>query len=204
MMTAEPPASRPDPVQPADAAARAQARRLLADARHGALATLDPGSGHPLASRSAVALDADGTPLLLLSALAAHFAALEADPRCSLLVGEPGAGDPLAHPRLTVIGIARRLEPGGPDAARARERWLAAHPKAALYVDFADFAFWRLEPLRASLNGGFGRAHRLGREDVLDAAGTVPDASGAARDGGDSSSPCCSARNCSTRSKNRS
>jgi putative heme iron utilization protein len=199
MMTAEPPASRPDPVQPADAAARAQARRLLADARHGALATLDPGSGHPLASRSAVALDADGTPLLLLSALAAHFAALEADPRCSLLVGEPGAGDPLAHPRLTVTGVARRLEPGGPDAARARERWLAAHPKAALYVDFADFAFWRLEPLRASLNGGFGRAHRLGRDDLLDA----PGASGAAG-GGDSSSPCCSARNCSTRSKNRS
>jgi putative heme iron utilization protein len=94
MMTAEPPASRPDPVQPADAAARAQARRLLADARHGALATLDPGGGHPLASRSAVALDADGTPLLLLSALAAHFAALEADPRCSLLVGEPAIRSP--------------------------------------------------------------------------------------------------------------
>ena len=167
---AAPPAGRPDPVRPADEEARALARRLLAGARHGALATLEPGSGHPLASRSAVALDADGAPLLLLSALSAHFGALEADPRCSLLVGEPGEGDPLAHPRLTVTGVARRLERGAPEAARVRERWLAAHPKAALYVDFADFAFWRLEPQRGSLNGGFGRAYRLGPQDLLSAA----------------------------------
>jgi putative heme iron utilization protein len=174
-MTADPNAPRPDPVRPADDEARALARRLLDSARHGALATLEPGTGHPLASRSAVALDADGAPLLLLSALSAHFGALEADPRCSLLLGEPGAGDPLAHPRLTVAGVARRLGRDGPDAARVRARWLAAHPKAALYVDFADFAFWRLEPQRGSLNGGFGRAFRLGREDLLgaDAATTA-------------------------------
>ncbi len=169
-MTADPTAPRPDPVRPADDEARALARRLLASARHGALATLEPGTGDPLASRTAVALDADGAPLLLLSALSAHFGALEADPRCSLLVGEPGAGDPLAHPRLTVTGVARRLGRDGPDAARVRERWLAAHPKAALYVDFADFAFWRLEPLRGSLNGGFGRAYRLDRDDLPGAA----------------------------------
>ena len=170
-MPAEPPPTtptpRPDPVQPADDDAREAARRLLGGARHGALAVLEPGTGHPLASRAAVALDADGAPLVLLSALSAHFGALEADARCALLVGEPGAGDPLAHPRLTVIGTARRLGRDGPDAARVRARWLAAHPKAALYVDFADFAFWRLEPERASLNGGFGRAYRLAPADLL-------------------------------------
>jgi heme iron utilization protein len=170
-MPAEPPPTaptpRPDPVRPADDDAREAARRLLGGARHGALAVLEPGTGHPLASRAAVALDADGAPLMLLSALSAHFGALEADARCALLVGEPGAGDPLAHPRLTVIGTARRLGRDGPDAARVRARWLAAHPKAALYVDFADFAFWRLEPERGSLNGGFGRAYRLGPADLL-------------------------------------
>ncbi|HMS79916.1 MAG TPA: pyridoxamine 5'-phosphate oxidase family protein [Burkholderiaceae bacterium] len=168
-------APRPDPVRPADDEARATARRLLGAARHGALATLEPGTGHPLASRAAVALDADGAPLLLLSALSAHFGALGTDPRCSLLVGEPGAGDPLAHPRLTVAGHARRLDRSDPDAARVRARWLAAHPKAALYVDFADFSFWRLEPERGSLNGGFGRAYRLGREDLLAARAPAPD-----------------------------
>lgn len=170
MTPADPTAPRPDMARPVDDEARALARRLLAGARHGALATLEPGTGDPLASRSAVALDADGAPLLLLSALSAHFGALEADPRCSLLVGEPGAGDPLAHPRLTVTGVARRLDRDGPQAARVRARWLAAHPKAALYVDFADFAFWRLEPRRGSLNGGFGRAYRLDRDDLLGAA----------------------------------
>jgi putative heme iron utilization protein len=159
-------AVRPDPVRPADDDARALAARLLGGARFAALATLEPGTGHPMASRVALALDADGAPLLLLSALSAHAGALEADPRASLLVGEPGAGDPLAHPRLTVVGSARRLAPGSADAVRARERWLASHPKAALYVDFADFGFWRLQVLRASLNGGFGRAWRLEAADL--------------------------------------
>jgi putative heme iron utilization protein len=165
-MRSDPPA-RPDPVRPADDAARALARRLLGEARFAALATLEPDSGHPMASRAAVTLDADGAPLLLLSALSAHAAALEADPRCSLLVGEPGAGDPLVHPRLTVSGRARRLERDGEAHRRVRERWLAAHPKAALYVDFGDFAFWRVAPERGSLNGGFGRAHRLDAADLL-------------------------------------
>jgi putative heme iron utilization protein len=163
-MSAGPP--RADPVRDADDDARLLARRLLADAGHGALATLEPGTGHPMASRCAVALDADGVPLLLVSALSAHTVALDADARCSLLVGEPGAGDALAHPRLTVAGRARRLERGSDEAARARARWLARHPKAALYVDFGDFSFWRLEPERASLNGGFGRAYRLAPADL--------------------------------------
>ncbi|MFM1991968.1 MAG: hypothetical protein RJA99_4925 [Pseudomonadota bacterium] len=163
-------APRPDPVQPADDAARALAARLLAGARHGALATVEPGSGHPMATRVAVALDDDGTPLLLVSALSAHSGALDADPRCSLLLGEPGAGDPLAHPRLTVFGRARRVARESVDGARVRERWLAAHPKAALYVDFGDFTFWRVEPERGSLNGGFGRAHRLEAGELLGAA----------------------------------
>lgn len=168
-MSPAPPA-RPDPVRPADDAARALARRLIADARFAALATLEPGTGHPMASRAAVALDADGAPLLLLSSLSAHFEVLATDPRCSLLLGEPGAGDPLAHPRLTLAGVARQLDRGGDAHARVRERWLAAHPKAALYVDFGDFAFWRVEPERGSLNGGFGRAWRLEAADLLGAA----------------------------------
>jgi putative heme iron utilization protein len=162
-----PASPRADPLRPVDDAARALARRLLAEAPHGALATLEPGTGHPLATRCAVALDAHGAPLLLLSSLAEHTAALAADGRCALLLGEPGAGDPLAHPRLTVLGTAARLGPGSPEHAQARARWLVRHPKAALYVDFGDFAFWRVEPARASLNAGFGRAYRLAASDLL-------------------------------------
>jgi putative heme iron utilization protein len=156
-----------DPLLPVDAQARRLARDLLRRARHGALATLDPQSGDPLATRSGLAPDIDGTPVFLTSTLSAHTQALLADPRCSLLVGEPGKGDPLAHPRLTVVGRAERIAPDAPLRARLKRRYLARHPKAALYVDFGDFSFWRLEVARASLNGGFGRAYAMTAGDVL-------------------------------------
>lgn len=155
-------------LQPVDDATRALARRLVRASRHAALAVLEPASGWPLASRTAVATDVDGVPLILVSSLSAHTAALAADGRCSLLLGEPGRGDPLAHPRITLVGHGRRVDRA--EAAlhtRVRRRYLARHPKAALYADFGDFAFWRIEPARASLNGGFGRAFELDAADVL-------------------------------------
>jgi putative heme iron utilization protein len=163
---AQPAPAPADVLREVDADARALARRLLTDARHGALAVIEAGSGHPAASRVAIALDEDGAPIILTSTLAAHTAALLAEPRCSLLLGEPGAGDPLAHPRMTLFGLARRLARDSLEGRRARERYLLAHPRAALYADFADFAFWRIEPLRASLNGGFGRAWVLQASDL--------------------------------------
>ena len=157
-----------------DGDAIALAARLLRSARHGTLAVLEAGGGHPLASRTAFACDTDGAPIILVSRLAAHTAALEADPRCSLLVGEPGSGDPLAYPRMTLIGRARPLERGAAEGARARERFLAAHPKSALYADFADFSFWRIAIERASLNGGFGRAWLLEGDPLRRALAAVP------------------------------
>ena len=155
-----------DPLLPVDDAARRLAGGLLRSARHGALATLDPGDGAPLATRTGLASDMDGSPVFLTSTLSAHTRALLADPRCSLLVGEPGKGDPLAHPRLTVTGHAERIAEG--DAReRLKRRYLARHPKAALYVDFPDFGFWRLQVDRASLNAGFGRAYAMAPADVL-------------------------------------
>ncbi len=158
-------AKRNDVLQPVDDGARALARRLLDEARHAALAVLEPGTGHPWASRVAIATDEHGAPVMLVSSLAPHTAALQADSRCSLLLGEPGAGDPLAHPRMTIVGRASCID--DPAArGRVRERYLAVHPKAALYVDFADFSFWRVEVERAALNAGFGRAYGLAAADV--------------------------------------
>jgi hypothetical protein len=153
-------------LRPVDEETRTLARGLLAQARYAALAVLEPQSGHPLASRVALALDTDGVPIILISTLSAHTPALQADARCSLLVGEPGRGDPLAHPRLTLIGHARQLAAGSTEQQRARSRYLQAQPKSALYADFADFSFWRIEPERASLNAGFGRAYALTPEDL--------------------------------------
>ncbi|HPU51320.1 MAG TPA: pyridoxamine 5'-phosphate oxidase family protein [Burkholderiaceae bacterium] len=159
--------------QPVDETALALAARLLRSSRHGTLAVIEPGTGHPLASRTTFACDDRGAPIILISGLAAHTPALRADPRCSLLAGEPGAGDPLAHPRITLIGQARRLERGSVEGTQARACFLAARPKAALY---ADFAFWRIESQRASLNGGFGRAWQLEASDLARAFAAGPSA----------------------------
>jgi hypothetical protein len=155
-----------DPFREPDDEARSRARRLLDEARHGALSVLDPATGYPMTSRVAVTLDDAGRPAMLMSALAPHVASLHADSRCSLLVGEPGSGDPLAWPRITLIGRARPVPRDGAEHATLRTRFLTTHPKSALYIDFADFGFFVLETRRASLNAGFGRAYRLTPRDI--------------------------------------
>ena len=158
---------RINPIRPTDDEARQLACALIRAARFGALATLERGTGFPVATRVALATDTDGTPVTLVSRLSNHTANILADPRASLLIGEPGKGDPLTHPRVTLFTQAREVARGGEAHARLRDRFLAANPKAKLYVDFGDFLFVALDIERASLNGGFGKAYELTREDVL-------------------------------------
>ena len=154
------------PLRPTDDEARALARALLDGAGFAALGSLREGGG-PMVTRVALACDARGAPVTLVSDLSAHTRALRADPRCALLVGEPGAkGDPLTHPRLSLEAEAEFV-PRAVDAhGQLRALWLARHPKAGLYVDFADFGFVRLMVTGADLNGGFGRAYRLSAVDL--------------------------------------
>lgn len=156
-----------------DDEARALARKLVRASRFGAVAVLEPGTGFPFASRVLTGTDCDGVPVTLVSALSTHTAAIAADPRCSLLFGEPGKGDPLAHSRITLRCHAAQVPRSGQDHARIRARFLARHPKAQLYVDFPDFAFFRMVPESASLNGGFGRAYALEGGDLIMASPAV-------------------------------
>jgi putative heme iron utilization protein len=154
-------------IRETDAEAVRLARTLIRTARFGALAVLEPETGAPLASRVGVATDIDGAPLILVSMLSAHTKALIADARCSLLLGEPGKGDPLAYPRISIACRASQLLGETPDQARAERRYLNRHPKARLYAGLGDFFFFRLEPVRASLNGGFGKAYLLDQPDLV-------------------------------------
>jgi hypothetical protein len=148
------------------------AKTLLRATRAGSLATIDRNTGHPFASLVNVATDADGSPLILVSRLSTHTANLEVDGRSALLLAATGKGDPLAHPRLTVIGTFVQVARNARDEARLRRRFLARHPKSELYAGFADFSFWRLSVVSAHLNGGFARAADLTAADVLtDVAG---------------------------------
>ena len=144
----------------------ATAKRLLRSAPCGALATLREGGTNPFCSLVNIATLPDGSPLLLISRLAVHTRNIAADRRVSLLLSEHGAPDPLAAPRISVTGLADQL--AAPDAiATARRRYLAAHPSAELFVNFADFSFYRIAVENVHLVGGFGRIFDLPGADVL-------------------------------------
>ena len=132
-----------------------RARTLAHLGRTGTLATVSRRhAGHPFASVMPYALDADGRPLFLISSMAMHTQNLEADPRASLLILQPDwSGDPLAAGRLTLMGEGRRLDPGA--SGEARSAYLPLHPRARYWVDFDDFAFWRLDVIDAYFVGGF-------------------------------------------------
>jgi putative heme iron utilization protein len=63
---------------------------------------------------------------------------------------------------LTLEAVAGRTA----DPA-ARARFLRRNPKSALYADFPDFSFWRLEITAVHLNGGFARAADFGPGALL-------------------------------------
>jgi len=131
------------------------ARRLVRAARAATLATQQ--DGQPFASLVTPACAPDLAPLLWLSRLSEHTRQLEREPRCALLfTGEAEGPNPQTAPRVTLTGLAARVEDAG-----LKARWLARHPYAALYADFADFSLWRIAPQGALLVGGFARAHRL-------------------------------------------
>src|ERR1700691_614657 len=102
---------------------KALAKSVVRSTRAGALATIDRNTGHPFASLVNVETDSDGAPLILISRLATHTANLEADGRASLLLAAGGKGDPLAHPRLTLIGSFLRLTREYADEPRLRRRF---------------------------------------------------------------------------------
>jgi putative heme iron utilization protein len=143
------------------------AKGLLRATRAGSLATIDRNTGHPFASLVNVATDVDGSPVILVSRLATHTANLEVDGRASLLLAATGKGDPLAHPRLTLLGTFAQVARDDRQEPRLRRRFLARHPKSELYAGFADFSFWRLSAVSAHLNGGFARAADLEAADVM-------------------------------------
>jgi len=158
-------------------------RTLVGTARAATLCTVgrDP-EGYHYGSLVTLAIDLEGRPLLLLSTLAEHTQNLAVRPEASLLATEPLGqhAQPLALGRVTLIGPCRRIPEE--DRDEVRRLFLAAQPDAAYYVDFRDFAFYRLEPLALRYVGGFGRMswvtaddYRAARPDPLaaEAAGIL-------------------------------
>jgi len=158
--------TKTDPLRPTDDDARALARSILETARMAALASLQA-DGTPLATRIGFVLSEQGHALSLVSDLAAHTSALRHSPACSLLLGEAEAkGNPLTHPRLSLQGRAVLIPHGDPAHKEMAAQYLRGHPKAKLYIGFADFSIVRFTISHGLLNAGFGKAYRLTPEDM--------------------------------------
>ncbi|MFZ2006827.1 MAG: DUF2470 domain-containing protein [Stellaceae bacterium] len=147
-------------------------RRLMRAQAYAVLATslADGASARPYASLVAVACDMDAGPLLLISDLAQHSRNIAADRRVSLLfdAGTPPAEtDPLAKPRVTLLGEAARC-----DDRRSLARFVARHPGAAQYAGFADFHLYRVAIGRGHLVAGFGRIAWVEADDLRFAGDT--------------------------------
>ena len=149
----------------ADFSAPKLARSLLRRSRQGALATLMPGSGDPYCSLVNVASHCDGSPILLISRLALHTQNILGDARVSLMLDERAEGDPLEGARIMLGGRAEQAADAGEPVLR--RRYLNAHPSAEAFVDFKDFSFFQIRPVRAHLVAGFGRIVDLEPEQFL-------------------------------------
>ncbi len=158
--------------QPAeDFDAATYAKRLIREARTGALATLNADGG-PYASLVTVSTLPDNSPVMFLSNLAKHTANFKRDPRVSLMLEERRPGDPLAIGRVSLMGKIAVTE----DPAAAR-RHAARHSTSKGFTKFPDFAWYRIEVESAHLVAGFGRIVGIEGKDlkteVADAAELV-------------------------------
>ncbi len=146
---------------------------LIRTTKRGSLATrLDekgqPGvvPGMPYVSLVLLAPDESGAPFLLLSDLSEHAKNLKADPALALLLEQTaGKKDPLAEPRLTLLGEAQVVEEAGSVSA-LKEAFVAGHPAAKVWAGFADFRPYRLTWSAAHFVAGFGRIAWLPLDDL--------------------------------------
>jgi putative heme iron utilization protein len=122
------------------------------------------------------ALDAEGRPIFLISSMAMHTQNLKTDPRASLFIAQTAAdGDPLGAARATLVGQTEPVPEE--EVTLAREQYITRHANSRYWVDFPDFAFFRLQPVDVYYVGGFGvmgwvaaEDYRLASPDPLAAA----------------------------------
>jgi putative heme iron utilization protein len=133
-----------------------------------ALGTLHAGA--PYVSLVPYAIAADGSGFIIhVSALAAHTKDMLADARVSLLIAEAEGGgkSPQALERVSVQGVARRIDSGFPELHAFRTAYLARFSEAEQMFGFADFSIFLIRLVSARFVAGFGQAHSLFGESMV-------------------------------------
>lgn len=144
------------------------ARTLAVAHKQGVLSTIEREDGTPFGSIVEYLPLEDGDFVFLISNMATHTKNLRRDVRASLLVSEGfGKDTALALSRATFVGKAEQV-PNGQELYRTA--YLEKHPEAAVYIDFADFHFFKLTVEKVRYIGGFGRMSWIEGEDYNTAA----------------------------------
>jgi hypothetical protein len=120
-------------------------------------------AGFPYATEVAFATDEHHRPVLLISRLAEHTQNLLADSRASVLVARSLGQGEIA--RASLIGNVAEIEP----SALLVARYLRYHPEAERFLQLGDFRFFRIDPLRIRVVGGFAQAGWLDGKQLIDA-----------------------------------
>ncbi|MCX7179667.1 MAG: pyridoxamine 5'-phosphate oxidase family protein [Proteobacteria bacterium] len=119
--------------------------------------------GYPYASALPFVADHHHRPTFLISRLAEHTQNLGVDNRASLMLKKPGETTNIA--RVTLAGHVVPIESDPLLVAR----YLRYQPEAAQWIALPDFHFFRLEPQRIRVIGGFAQASWLDGERLHEA-----------------------------------
>ncbi|MEM9514194.1 MAG: DUF2470 domain-containing protein [Actinomycetota bacterium] len=140
------------------------ARTLIGPGALASVATVTE-SGHPYTSIVPISTVDAGAPVVCVSQLAEHTINLRRDPRASVLVHaeHDGVRDPLALPRVTLVGAFVPFDPDDHIVAAHAEM----HPHSRAYLDFPDFEWWRFELVHARFVGGFGVMGWVSAEEYI-------------------------------------
>jgi putative heme iron utilization protein len=76
---------------------------------------------------------------------------------------EPSSRNPLTLGRVSIRGVASRLEADSTEFTSARALYLAAHPTATMNFQLPDFLLFRIRPDAARFVAGFGKIFDLDR-----------------------------------------
>lgn len=134
---------------------------------HGLLSTHSvKHAGYPFGSLLPICRDAKGQPLLMISHLAQHTRNLDADPRCSLTLTQPGHGDVQQWPRLTCLADAQPVA-----SSSQLERYYRYYPDSRRYHKELNFRLYRLLPKQFYFIAGFGSARWFDVSRLLDQEG---------------------------------
>jgi putative heme iron utilization protein len=143
-------------------------RTLLDTQRVAALGTIGD-AGAPFVSMVPYAIEPQFHCLVIhVSGLAAHTRNLRAHSQVSLMVMQSElAGEPVhALQRVTLVGLARVLEPGRSEWAACRTAYLTRFPEAEPMTALGDFRFVAIAVTGARQVAGFGAARALDAGEI--------------------------------------